>query len=193
MKFHLGRARARVGVVQIPGAVLPRIPPFSRLGRNLVPVVFAVLNFADGVEGLGKEVSEIVVVGGILESEVADIGKIFGKLLGEAFAEVLDHGRLLLLTNLLVLLLVGSGLEALPGKASTEEVHEDMAQGLKIVTTRLLSAKMGIDTHVPSCTGKGLALAVGDVLLGLGVTVLLGHTKVDNVNNVRGLGLGAPN
>ena len=43
---------------------------------------------------------------------------------------------------------------------------------------------MGVDTHVTRCTGKRLALPVRDVLLRLGVTVLLGHTEVHDVNNI---------
>lgn len=47
---------------------------------------------------------------------------------GKAFAEFFDGGHLLLLTNLFVLLFVCGCLEALPRQASSEEVHEDMAQ-----------------------------------------------------------------
>ena len=50
------------------------------------------------------------------------------------FAEVFDCRCLFLLSNLLVLLLVGSSLEALPWQSTPEEVHEDMTQSLKIVT-----------------------------------------------------------
>lgn len=52
---------------------------------------------------------------------------------------------------------------------------------------------MCVDTHVPSGARQGLALAVRDVLLGLRVAVLLGHTKVDDVNDVGGFGRGAAN
>ena len=50
---------------------------------------------------------------------------------------------------------------------------------------------MGVDTHVSRSTREGLALSVRDVLLGLGIAVLLGHTKVDNVNDVGALGSGS--
>lgn len=106
----------------------------------------------------------------------------------EAIAQVLDGSRLLLLSNLLVLLLVGSSLEALPRQSTSEEVHENVAEGLEVIATRLLASKMGVDTHVASGTGQRLALSVGDVLLGLGVAVLLSHTKVDDVDDVGALG-----
>ena len=59
-----------------------------------------------------------------------------------------------------------------------------MTQGLQVVPTRLFASKMGVDTHVTRRTGKRLALPVRDVLLRLGVTVLLGHTEVHDVNNI---------
>jgi hypothetical protein len=46
---------------------------------------------------------------------------------------------------------------------------------------------MGVDTHVTSGTGERLAFPVGNVLLGLRVTVLLCHTKVDDVDDIGAL------
>jgi hypothetical protein len=76
----------------------------------------------------------------------------------------------------------------LPWQSAAQEVHEDVAEGLEIIATRLFASKMGVDAHVASGTGQRLALPVGNVLLRLGVTVLLGHTKVDNVDNIGALG-----
>jgi len=63
-----------------------------------------------------------------------------------------------------------------------------MAEGLEIVATRLFASKMGVDTHVTRGSGERLAFPVGNVLLRLGVAVLLGHSEVDNVDNVGALG-----
>jgi hypothetical protein len=49
---------------------------------------------------------------------------------------------------------------------------------------------MGVDTHVASGTRQALPLAVGDVLLGLGVAPELGHTEVNHMNNISGAGAG---
>lgn len=49
---------------------------------------------------------------------------------------------------------------------------------------------MRVDAHVPRRSTQALPLSVGDVLLRLGVAVLLGHPKVDDVHNVGGLGAG---
>jgi hypothetical protein len=62
-----------------------------------------------------------------------------------------------------------------------------MTKCLKIISARLLASKMRVDTHVASGTRKRFAFPVRDVLLRLGVTVLLGHTKVDNVDNIGAL------
>lgn len=113
------------------------------------------------------------------------------KLTREAVAEVLDGSSLLLLSNLLVLLLVGSSLQTLPWKATAQEVHENVTKGLEIVSTGLFASKMGVDAHVTSGTRKRFPFPVWNMLLRLGVTVLLGHTKVDNVDNVGALRAGA--
>lgn len=52
---------------------------------------------------------------------------------------------------------------------------------------------MCVDTHVTSGTGKRFALAIGDVLLRLGVSVLLCHTEINNMDDVGGLGRWATN
>ena len=46
---------------------------------------------------------------------------------------------------------------------------------------------MGVYTHVTSSSGQTLALPVRDVLLRLGVSVLFGHTEVDDVNHIGSL------
>ena len=46
---------------------------------------------------------------------------------------------------------------------------------------------MGVDTHISSGAGKRFPFAVGDMLLRLWVTVLLGHAKVNNVDYIGSL------
>jgi len=52
---------------------------------------------------------------------------------------------------------------------------------------------MGVDTHVTGGAGEGFAFTIGDVLLRPRVSVLLGHAKVDDVDDVGGLGAGSAN
>lgn len=90
-------------------------------------------------------------------------------------------------------MLVGGSLQSLPGETSAQEVHEDVAQSLQIVTSGLLTTQMCVDRHVTGSTGQRFSLAVGNVLLGLGVAVLLGHTEINDVDDIGGLGAGSAN
>lgn len=62
-----------------------------------------------------------------------------------------------------------------------------MSQCLEIIASRLLPAQMGVDTHVSSGTRERLPFAVGDMLLGLGVAILLGHAKINDVDDIGSL------
>ena len=53
------------------------------------------------------------------------------------------------------------------------------------------SPQVRVDTHVPRCPAQTLSFPVWDVLFRLGVPVLLGHAKVDDVDDVGRLGLRA--
>lgn len=55
-----------------------------------------------------------------------------------------------------------------------------------IVTRResYTSAQVGINAHVAGSSAKRLALAVRYMLFSLGVAVLFGHAKVDDMNHV---------
>ena len=48
----------------------------------------------------------------------------------------------------------------------------------------LTSAQMGVDTHVARRPTQALSFAIGYMLLGFRVTVLLGHPEVDHVNDL---------
>lgn len=148
-----GRVLVGVGVVHRLHSRRVRLEHLPALSIvQLHPVILAVLDLSGALESLGEQLAEVVVVGGILETEVANIAQVLVKLLcvelvnvqrlvrcdmrtWETVAQVLDGSSLLLLSNLLVLLLVCSSLQALPGKAATEEVHEDVTECLQIIAT----------------------------------------------------------
>ena len=111
----------------------------------------------------------------------------------ESIAKILDRGSLLLLSNLFILLLVGRSLETLPGEATSQEVQEDVSQSLEVVTSRLFSSQMGVDTHVAGCAGQRLPLAIRDMLLSFGISVLLGHAEINNMDNISSLSVRAAN
>ena len=49
-------------------------------------------------------------------------------------------------------------------------------------SSHLLNAQVGVNGGIARCAGKVLVLPVGDVDVRLGVTVLLGQPKVNNVH-----------
>ena len=61
----------------------------------------------------------------------------------------LDGRGHLLLADLLVLLLLGGGLEALPRQAAPQEVHQHVAQRLDVVPPALLDAQVRVDARIP--------------------------------------------
>jgi len=62
-------------------------------------------------------------------------------LTGVSFTQDLDGRGHLLLADALVLLPLGGRLEALPGQGAQVEVHEDVAQGLQVITPGLLCSR----------------------------------------------------
>jgi hypothetical protein len=72
----------------------------------------------------------------------------------------------------------------LPGKRATTEVEHHIAQGLHVITARLFDAKVCVDTSVPGGTSQVFVLTVRNVEVSLWVTVLLGQSKIDDVDLV---------
>ena len=136
------------------------------------------------MEKVAKELSQILVVGSIVEAERATVAEIVAELDGEAFAELLDAGGHLLLADAFVLLSLGLGLEALPGQRAAVEVHEDVAERLEVVASTLLHAHVCVDRGVARRACEVLVLAVGDVLMGARIAELLGKAEVDDVDQV---------
>ena len=64
--------------------------------------------------------------------------------------------RLLLLANLFILLLVGSRLEPLPGKTTTEKVEEYVAQGFEVVSPGLFCRASAGEPKASRSGAKGL-------------------------------------
>lgn len=48
---------------------------------QLHPVIFSILHFASVLESLGEQVPQVVVVGRIFETEIADVGKVLVEFL----------------------------------------------------------------------------------------------------------------
>lgn len=48
------------------------------------------------------------------------------------------------------------------------------------------STQMGVDAHVPRSTTQALSFAIGYMLFGFRVAILLGHTEIDHMDNLMG-------
>lgn len=59
-----------------------------------------------------------------------------------------------------------------------------MTQSLEVISSRLFSSKMRVDAHIACRARQRLSLPVRDMLLRLGISVLLGHPKVNDMNHI---------
>ena len=89
-------------------------------------------------EEITEDLSKVRVIGLVIESKGTSVVEVNGKFIGESTAEDFGGSGHLLLHDPIVLLLLGSSLETLPGKGTTAEVEHDVSQGLHIITARLL-------------------------------------------------------
>lgn len=130
-------------------------------------------------------------------------------------AENLNRRGHFLLADALVLLPLGGRFEALPRQRAQIEVHENVAQGLQVISSGLLcgrtwskvasaanrrkegrtekrtkqasaltNTQMCVDGGIAGRSGEVLVLTVRDVLVRASVTVFLGQTKVDDVDQI---------
>lgn len=148
------------------------------------PVEDIVVLVAFTDEQVPEELAEVRVIGLVVEAESTSVVEEDAELGGETTAKDIGWSGHLLLHDAVVLLLLGSSLQSLPGESAAEEVHEDVGQRLEVVTTGLFNAQMGVDGRVPGSTGKVLILPVRDMKVRLGVPELLGETEVDDVDLV---------
>lgn len=175
--------------------VILRVGLTSSLGNSLSillvlvdsPVEDVIILEALANKEITEDLAEIAVVGFVVEAQRSSVVEIDGELVGESAAKDLSRGGHLLLHNTIVLLLLSGSLKTLPRKRAAAEVEHNIAQRLHVVTARLLDTKMGVDGGITGSTSQVLVLSVGDVEVGLGITVLLGKTKIDNVDLVSAL------
>jgi len=92
-------------------------------------------------EEIAEDLAEVRVVGLVVEAEGTGVVQVDGKLVGEATAEHFGGGGHLLLHDAVVLLLLGSSLQALPGKGSTAEVEHDVSKRLHVITAGLFCSR----------------------------------------------------
>mmetsp|Transcript_45656 Transcript_45656/g.128936 ORF Transcript_45656/g.128936 Transcript_45656/m.128936 type:complete len:285 (-) Transcript_45656:452-1306(-) len=172
----------------------PPVPLVRRVAAAVLVMVVLVVEYGpveDEVvlvslpeEEVLEEAAQVGVVRAVLKAQAAAVVQIRHELEWEVFAEYFDGRGHFLLHDLLVLLLLGVGLEPLPRQTPTVEVHQHVTQRLQIVASRLFDSEVCVDGCVSSGAGEVLVFAVGDVLLRLGVAVLLGQSEIDDVHNL---------
>lgn len=89
-------------------------------------------------EKVTEDLPQVGVVRLVIKAEGARVVEVDGKLVGESTAEDFSGGGHLLLHDSVVLLLLGSSLQALPGEGATAEVQHNVSKGLHVITARLL-------------------------------------------------------
>lgn len=144
--------------------------------------VVVLVSFTD--EEIPEELPQVRVVGLVVEPQGSGVVQEDGELVREATAKKIGGRGHLLLHDPVVLLFLCSGLETLPRERATEEVHENISERFKIIAAGLLDTQVGVDGGVTGSTSQVLVLSVGDVKVGLRVPVLLGKTKVDDIDLV---------
>ncbi len=82
---------------------------------------------------------------------------------------------------------LGARLEALPGEAASEEVHQHVAQRLHVIAAGLFDAQVGFDTGVARGAGELLVFPIRDVHVGARVPALLRQAEIDKVHHVAAL------
>jgi len=182
------RTKHAVAVLRVDWIYLvahPRIAAAVLLDAPLdTPVehVIILIPFTD--KEIPEELPQVGVVGLVVEPQGSSVVQEDGKFVRETTTEKVGRCSHLLLHDPIVLLLLCSGLEALPGEGTTEEVHEDVREGFEIITASLFNSKVSVNGGVTGSAGKILVLPVGNVEVSLRVSILLGKTEIDHVDLV---------
>lgn len=130
-----------------------------------------------------EKLLQVGVVWLVFEAKGLAVGNICCENWRAVFAQLLHVNSLLFLQNLLILLLFGLCLQALPRQHPAAEIEQDVAQGLHVIAATLLGALVGIDRGVSGCSRQAFSLTEGNVLT-LGVAISLRQAEVDNVNGI---------
>lgn len=126
-------------------------------------------------------VQGLPVVGFLLELERPAVFHVLTELRGVASAELLEARLDLLFLDIVVLLVLGASGKTLPGELAFDKVEQDVADGFKIVSPRLLDTLVRGDGSVTRRARQILAVLVRDVL-SIGVLVALGQSEINDVD-----------
>jgi hypothetical protein len=112
-----------------------------------------------------QEGAEVVVIWFLLELEAFSVVDENSELVGKAFAEDFGGSGHFFLQDHLILGLGVFGLHVLPGQDTSEKVHDHIANGLDIISSRLLDSHVSIDTGISRSASQFFSLLVWNVLI----------------------------
>ena len=168
------------------------------------PIEDVVVLEAFTYEEVAEDLTQVGVVGLVIEAKAACVVEVDSELVGKATAKHFGWGGHLLLHNAIVLLLLRGRFETLPRQATAAEVQHHVAERLHVITARLLckslvagqsecnptgltNAQVGIDGCIACGSRQVLVLAVRDVEVRLRVAVLLRQSEIDHVHLIASL------
>jgi hypothetical protein len=94
-------------------------------------------------------------------------------------AEFVHSDLKLLLLDVVVLFVLGTAGESLPGETASQEIKKHVTNCLQVISPRLLVADVSVDARITGSASQILTLSERDVL-SVRVLVALGETEIDN-------------
>lgn len=99
-------------------------------------------------EEIAEQFSNMIVAGFVIEVEGPSAVQVRCEFNGHTVAQNLGSSSQLLLHDWIILLVLGSGHQPLPGERAAAELNQDVAQRFHIVSARLLDAQMSINGSI---------------------------------------------
>ena len=123
--------------------------------------IIVLVTFTD--EKIAEKFSQIGVIRFVIETKSPGVVQKYAEFVGKSATEEIRGSGHLLFHDTIVFLLLGSSFETLPWQSTAEEVHKNVSEGFKVITTGLLNSQVGVDGRVTGCTSKILVLPVRNV------------------------------
>eukprot|EP01052_Picozoa_sp_SAG31_P002589 SAG31_NODE_92_length_26360_cov_29.601881_18_plen_193_part_00 len=146
------------------------------------PIEYVVIYVTFTHEQVSEKLATVRIVRFFVESKAAAVVQICRELRGKAFAQNLNGGGVLFVTDFIVFLALCLRFQALPREGTTQKVKQNVAHRFHIVSAGLFNAQMCVETSVAGRACKIFMLPVRNVLMGTRVSVFLRQTKIDHVN-----------
>ena len=149
------------------------------------PVVLVVILVAVALEKIFEHVPHSCVLRSFVESQVSALAEILHELNRVALAQNLNGSCQLLFFDPFVLVPLVVGLESLPRKHTSQEVHGNVTDTFHIISAGLLNTQVSVDGSISGSSGQIFTLSVRDVFA-ISLDVPLGESKVEQEHFMAG-------